>query len=301
VVEGDRAAVRVEQGGVGTDLREPGERHRGARLVDLEDAEVRQGDAGLLQGLPVAGIGAVSTMTGALAARTAVWTLAIEVRTSSQALSLGAADPSLIYELLPTWITPSGLKAGLSLARPSTVPPPADTLVGVGDGAVLQLDRGDLRGERRLGSRCASTITSSASWARKYYVGHLTAVIAPDGDNARAFRSMMRAHRFDLIRRPIARIYDYLLGGTDNFAADRAAAEEVLQFMPEILDTVRGNRQFLRRAVGFLRDAGIRQFIDIGSGLPSSPNVHEIAQADHPGHAWCTWTMIRWCSRAPSP
>jgi hypothetical protein len=123
VAEGDRAAVRVEQGGVGTDLREPGERHRGARLVDLEDAEVRQGDAGLLQGLPVAGIGAVSMMTGALAARTAVWTLAIGVRTSSRALSLGAADPSLICELLPTWITPSGLKAGLSLARPSTVPP----------------------------------------------------------------------------------------------------------------------------------------------------------------------------------
>jgi S-adenosyl methyltransferase len=75
-----------------------------------------------------------------------------------------------------------------------------------------------------------------------------------------------------------ARVYDYWLGGKDNFAADRAAAEQVLQFMPEILDTVRGNRQFLVRAVAFLRDAGIRQFLDIGSGLPSSPNVHEIAQ-----------------------
>jgi S-adenosyl methyltransferase len=53
--------------------------------------------------------------------------------------------------------------------------------------------------------------------------------------------------------------------------------------MPEILDTVRGNRQFLVRAVRFLRDAGIRQFIDIGSGLPSSPNVHEVAQAGHTG------------------
>ena len=56
-----------------------------------------------------------------------------------------------------------------------------------------------------------------------------------------------------------------------------------MQFMPEILDTVRGNRQFLVRAVRFLRDAGIRQFIDIGSGLPSSPNVHEIAQAGDTG------------------
>jgi hypothetical protein len=77
-----------------------------------------------------------------------------------------------------------------------------------------------------------------------------------------------------------ARVYDYWLGGKDNFAADRAAAEQVLQVMPEILDTVRGNRQFLVRAVGFLRDAGIRQFLDIGSGLPSSPNVHEVAHVD---------------------
>jgi SAM-dependent methyltransferase len=80
-----------------------------------------------------------------------------------------------------------------------------------------------------------------------------------------------------------ARVYDYWLGGKENFPADRAAAEQVMQVMPEILDTVRGNRQFLVRAVRSLRDAGIRQFIDIGSGLPSSPNVHEVAQADHPG------------------
>ena len=80
-----------------------------------------------------------------------------------------------------------------------------------------------------------------------------------------------------------ARVYDYWLGGKDNFAADRAAAEQVLQVMPEILDTVRGNRQFMVRVVKFLRDAGIRQFLDIGSGLPSSPNVHEIAQAGNTG------------------
>jgi SAM-dependent methyltransferase len=80
-----------------------------------------------------------------------------------------------------------------------------------------------------------------------------------------------------------ARVYDYWLGGKDNFAADRAVAEQVLKVMPEILDTVRGNRQFLLRVVRFLGDAGIRQFIDVGSGLPNSPNVHEIAQADHTG------------------
>jgi hypothetical protein len=75
-----------------------------------------------------------------------------------------------------------------------------------------------------------------------------------------------------------ARVYDFWLGGKDNFAADRAIAEQVLAVMPEILDTVRGNRRFLARAVAFLRESGIRQFLDLGSGLPSSPNVHEIAQ-----------------------
>ena len=74
------------------------------------------------------------------------------------------------------------------------------------------------------------------------------------------------------------RVYDYWLGGANNFPADRAVAEQVLQFMPEILDSVRGNRKFLGRAVAFLRDAGVRQFLDIGCGLPNSPNVHEIAQ-----------------------
>jgi hypothetical protein len=80
-----------------------------------------------------------------------------------------------------------------------------------------------------------------------------------------------------------ARVYDYWLGGKDNFAADRAAAQQVMQVMPEILDTVRGNRRFLVRATRFLSDAGIRQFIDIGSGLPNSPNVHEVAQAGDTG------------------
>lgn len=74
------------------------------------------------------------------------------------------------------------------------------------------------------------------------------------------------------------RVYDYWLGGTHNFPPDRAVAEQVLRFMPEILDSVRGNRKFLQRAVAFVRDAGVRQFLDVGCGLPNSPNVHEIAQ-----------------------
>lgn len=79
-----------------------------------------------------------------------------------------------------------------------------------------------------------------------------------------------------------ARVYDYLLGGKDNFAADREAAEMSLAISPEILPSARANRQFLVRAVEFLRDSGIRQFLDVGTGLPTSPNTYEIAQHGHP-------------------
>jgi hypothetical protein len=77
-----------------------------------------------------------------------------------------------------------------------------------------------------------------------------------------------------------ARIYDYLLGGKDNFASDRSAAEATLKIQPQIRDSARGNRKFLVRAVRFLRESGIRQFLDIGTGLPTSPNTHEVAAPD---------------------
>ena len=79
-----------------------------------------------------------------------------------------------------------------------------------------------------------------------------------------------------------ARVYDYWLGGKDNFAADREAAEWVLKIVPEMLDAARAGRQFLVRAVRFMSENGIRQFLDLGTGIPTSPNVHEIAQEYHP-------------------
>jgi S-adenosyl methyltransferase len=80
-----------------------------------------------------------------------------------------------------------------------------------------------------------------------------------------------------------ARIYDYLLGGKDNYPADREVAEQLAAIAPVARDVVHDNRAFLRRAVRLLaREAGIRQFIDLGSGLPTQGNVHEIAQAIAP-------------------
>ena len=82
----------------------------------------------------------------------------------------------------------------------------------------------------------------------------------------------------------IARVYDYLLGGSHNFAADQEAAGEFLARWPDAPVTMRANRAFLGRAVRYLAgQAGIRQFLDIGSGIPTMGNVHEIAQQAAPG------------------
>jgi hypothetical protein len=96
-----------------------------------------------------------------------------------------------------------------------------------------------------------------------------------------------------------ARVYDYLLGGTDNFAADRELAEANLRILPQTLDSARANRKFTVRAVEFLRDSGIRQFLDVGTGLPTSPTTHEIARAAGRIPVSSTSTMTRSSSCAP--
>ncbi|MBV9795196.1 MAG: SAM-dependent methyltransferase [Actinobacteria bacterium] len=90
-------------------------------------------------------------------------------------------------------------------------------------------------------------------------------------------------HDIDVTVAHPARVYDYWLGGKDNFAADRAAAEKVLEAKPGIRDNVRANRRFLARAVRFLTaEAGIRQFLDVGTGIPTANNTHEVAQTVAP-------------------
>jgi hypothetical protein len=91
------------------------------------------------------------------------------------------------------------------------------------------------------------------------------------------------APAFDTSVAHSARVYDYWLGGKDNFAADRVAAEQVIEVRPAIRTDVRANRAFLGRAVRYLAgSAGIRQFLDIGTGLPSADNTHEVAQSVAP-------------------
>ncbi|MEU3962984.1 SAM-dependent methyltransferase [Streptomyces buecherae] len=92
-----------------------------------------------------------------------------------------------------------------------------------------------------------------------------------EGDLSRSIRlSQDRPHS--------ARMYDYFLGGKTNYLVDRQAAEEVSRHFPAVVVAARANRAFMHRSVHYLTSIGIRQFIDIGTGIPTAPNVHEVAQ-----------------------
>src|ERR1022692_2397229 len=92
------------------------------------------------------------------------------------------------------------------------------------------------------------------------------------------------ASEIDTSRPHPARMYDAYLGGKDNYAADREAVRQVLAAAPEVRDTARANRAFLQRAVRFLvGEAGIRQIIDVGTGIPAAGNVHQVAGEIAPG------------------
>ena len=108
----------------------------------------------------------------------------------------------------------------------------------------------------------------------------MTSDEAPDADHS---ASKVGPLPFDVTKAHQARSYDYLLGGKDNYAADRVAIEAVLKVNPEMAFTARANRAFLGRAVRFLAaEAGIRQFLDIGTGIPTAGNTHQVAQAIAP-------------------
>ncbi|MFF8970210.1 SAM-dependent methyltransferase [Streptomyces sp. NPDC014995] len=81
----------------------------------------------------------------------------------------------------------------------------------------------------------------------------------------------------------VSRIYDYYLGGSHNFEVDRQAARKAMEFMPGLPKIMQANRAFMRRAVRYAASEGITQFLDVGSGIPTFGNVHEVAQAASPG------------------
>ena len=105
----------------------------------------------------------------------------------------------------------------------------------------------------------------------------------------------------DISKLNVARAYDYLLGGKDSYAADREAVRQILRELSEVRQIARANRAFLQRAVRILADeAGVRQIIDIGTGIPSAGNVHEIAGQVAPAPGSPTWTTTRSCTCTPT-
>jgi S-adenosyl methyltransferase len=86
----------------------------------------------------------------------------------------------------------------------------------------------------------------------------------------------------DLERPSVARVYDYYLGGSHNFAVDRQMAQRAIALMPDLPLIMQSNRAFLRRAVRYLLNVGVTQFLDIGSGIPTAGNVHDIVSETHP-------------------
>jgi O-methyltransferase involved in polyketide biosynthesis len=104
----------------------------------------------------------------------------------------------------------------------------------------------------------------------RHAVSGMMGKAAPNGRNV--------VEPFDPSRPNIARVWDYWLGGKDNFAADRELAERMLAVHPVSAQMARENRQFLGRAVGYVAAQGIRQFIDVGAGLPTAVNTHDIAK-----------------------
>jgi hypothetical protein len=91
-----------------------------------------------------------------------------------------------------------------------------------------------------------------------------------------------RLPRLDANTPSSARIYDYLLGGSHNFAADRAAAQDMIAAFPALPQVLATGRAFVRRATRFLAEQGVSQFLDLGSGIPTARNIHEVAQAVNP-------------------
>jgi len=97
----------------------------------------------------------------------------------------------------------------------------------------------------------------------------------------RAIRSIIRVHDggFDPHTPSSARIYDYLLGGKDSFAVDRSVADELITILPELAELVAENRRFLARASAWAARQGVRQFLDLGCGMPAEPTTHDVVQA----------------------
>jgi hypothetical protein len=132
-------------------------------------------------------------------------------------------------------------------------------------------------------------ITMRTIWDKLFYMAEAReAEVQPrfaQAETAERLREKLQVpiHKFTTAEPSIARVWDVLLGGKDNFAVDRAQAQKLLKVFPRAAELARESRQFQRRAVAHVSGADVRQFLDVGCGLPTSPNTHETAQEIRPG------------------
>ena len=99
-----------------------------------------------------------------------------------------------------------------------------------------------------------------------------------------------------------ARVWNYWLGGKDNYEIDRVAGDQFSAIYPGIVDIARADRAFLGRVIRFLAgEAGVRQFLDVGTGLPTADNTHQVAQRVVRPHGSCMSITTRWCWRTRGP
>jgi SAM-dependent methyltransferase len=156
-------------------------------------------------------------------------------------------------------------------ARPSLTPAAAvaaRSLRGAGGPPSSSMDVG---GDCAAADHTPSAIVAGVSGQYSgRYAARLAAMASDDGVG-------WTDEHIDLRRPNVARMYDYYLGGSHNFAADRQAAEQVRQAAPAVFDAARANRAFLRRVVTYAVRAGIRQFLDLGSGIPTVGHTHQVA------------------------
>src|SRR5262247_1388304 len=133
----------------------------------------------------------------------------------------------------------------------------------------------------RRSSRPRPRVSGAVRYVRSEWVPDTGGSMA--GENPGVMASGGESPPFDTSVAHVARVYNFWLGGKDNFAADRAAGEQAIKAFPEIPLSARSNRAFLARAVRFLAgEAGIGQFLDVGTGIPSANNTHEVAQSAAP-------------------
>ncbi|WP_329139785.1 SAM-dependent methyltransferase [Streptomyces sp. NBC_00670] len=112
----------------------------------------------------------------------------------------------------------------------------------------------------------------------------MTSPTSPSTDGTSGSGGGDASYRIDTSKPHPARMYDYFLGGKDNYEVDQEAAEQFMKVAPEVRDGVRANRYFMHRAVRHVvAEGGVRQILDIGTGLPTPPNVHQIARSVAPG------------------